>query len=168
MGEILLGGCQCGAIRFEAEVEAGEDLPAGHFPAYYCHCRMCQRAFGNTRATFHNLPVASVRFSRAPSLYESSRIADRGFCEKCGTPLSFAYRGSDRMDLAVGAFDDPSRFVPTNHCAVESRIAAFHVPDGLPEKRLDEVELLLERWRLEYGAADLFAFSGEELLAAAS
>jgi hypothetical protein len=146
MEEILSGGCQCGAVRFEALLEPGEGLPEGKFSAYYCHCRMCQRAFGNTRATFHNLPTAKVRFLGAPALYDSSRIALRGFCGRCGTPISFAYRGSDRMDLAVGAFDQPERFVPTNHVAVESRIASFHVPDSLPEKRLDEVDVLLDRF----------------------
>ena len=148
----MQGGCQCGAVRFEADV-ASDD-------AYLCHCRMCQRAFGNTHATFHNLPVSSVRFYGSPSLHASSRMAERGFCGRCGTPLSFAYRGSDRMDLAVGAFDDPSRFLPTSHLAVESRLAGFHVPDSLPEKRLDEVELLLERWCLEFGDEILAAAMG--------
>jgi hypothetical protein len=38
----LTGGCLCGTHRYEARPRKRE--------GYYCHCRMCQLAFGNTRA----------------------------------------------------------------------------------------------------------------------
>ena len=79
----LTGGCLCGAVRFEARPEKRE--------GYYCHCRMCQLAFGNTRATFINLRKDQVTWSgTAPTEYASSRLALRSFCNRCGTPLSFA------------------------------------------------------------------------------
>jgi len=140
----LTGGCLCGAVRFEAR-------PANR-DGYYCHCRMCQLAFGNTRAAFINLRKDDVRWLAAePTWYASSKIARRGFCGRCGTPLSFQYIDSERMDLSVGSFDDPALLRPVSHFAVESRIANWHADDGLPGERLADSERLTERWKKAYG-----------------
>jgi hypothetical protein len=114
---------------------------------------MCQLAFGNTRVAFLNLRKEQVRWTRGtPTQYASSAFALRGFCNTCGTPLSFEYRGSAHMDLSVGSLDEPGAVTPMSHFAVESRVAAWHAPDGLPEQRLDEHLALTERWRKAYGA----------------
>ncbi len=141
---VLTGGCLCGAVRYDARPE--------RLDGYYCHCRMCQLAFGNTRAAFLNLPKERVRWTAAlPMLYASSAFARRGFCGHCGTPLSFEYLDSANMDLSVGSLDDPSAVTPSSHFAIESRIAAWHADDGLPGQRLDEHLKLTERWRQAYG-----------------
>ena len=140
----LTGGCLCGAIRFEARPDKRE--------GYYCHCRMCQMAVGNTRAAFINLRKDQVSWTAgAPTVFASSKFAERGFCKQCGTPLSFAYSGSQYMDLAVGAFDEPSAIKPVSHFAVESRVANWHAEDGLAEQRLDESKALADRWKAAYG-----------------
>jgi len=139
----LAGGCLCGRVRYQATPD--------HRDGYYCHCRMCQLAFGNTRAAFINLRKAEVEWSGAPAYYASSKIARRGFCSHCGTPLSFEYLDSERMDLAVGSFDDPSALKPIAHFAIESRVAPWHAEDGLPGERLDANERINNRWRAAYG-----------------
>ena len=140
----LYGGCLCGSVRYEARPEAREGS--------YCHCRMCQLAFGNTRAAFLNLRKEQVRWiTKPPTYYASSKIARRGFCSSCGTPLSFEYLDSESMDLAVGSFDEPALLKPVSHFAVESRIASWHAPDGLAEERLDNNERIVKRWRAAYG-----------------
>ena len=144
--EPLTGGCLCGRIRYRATPD--------HRDGYYCHCRMCQLAFGNTRAAYFNLRKSEVQWlAEVPSYYASSKIARRGFCNHCGTPLSFEYLDSQRMDLSVGSLDEPSVLTPNEHFAVESRIAAWHVADGLPEKRIDDFSPIVERWRKAYGEA---------------
>jgi hypothetical protein len=93
----ITGGCQCGAVRFAVSGDLGR--------ASLCHCRMCQKAFG---AFFGPLvSTANLHWTRgAPKYFQSSNQARRGFCEKCGTPLTFE---SDRgpPDIAIGALDDP-------------------------------------------------------------
>lgn len=141
----LAGGCLCGRIRYEARPD--------HREGYYCHCRMCQLAFGNTRAAFLNLRKDEVRWTGAPpKFYASSKFARRGFCPDCGTPLSFEYVDSERMDLAVGSLDDPSALKPVSHFAIETRIAGWHGDDGLPGERLEEHRATMQRWRAAYGA----------------
>ena len=142
----LAGGCLCGRTRYEARVESRD--------GYYCHCRMCQLAFGNTRAAFLNLRKDALRWlGEPPAYYASSKIARRGHCPTCGTPLSFEYLDSERMDIAVGSLDDPGAIKPTSHFAVESRIGPWHVDDGLPGERLDQSERIVARWKQAYGDA---------------
>jgi hypothetical protein len=140
----LSGGCLCGRVRYEATPD--------HRQGYYCHCRMCQLAFGNTRAAYLNLRKSELRWLSEPSYFASSKIARRGFCPSCGTPLSFAFLDSDRMDLSVGSLDDPSAVTPTSHFAVESRIANWHADDGLPGERLDQNLRIVQRWQAAYGS----------------
>jgi len=138
------GGCLCGAVRYRAHTVNRE--------GYYCHCRMCQLAFGNTRAAFFNLPKASVHWDREPSYFHSSKFARRGFCSTCGTPMSFEYLDSKHLDLSVGSLDDPSVLTPTSHFAIETRVPNWHAEDGLPGTRLEEHVKLTERWQQNYGA----------------
>jgi hypothetical protein len=139
------GGCLCGALRYRARPT--------HRNGYYCHCRMCQLACGNTRATFINLRKDEVEWLRgAPAYFASSKFARRSFCGDCGTPLGFEFLDSANMDLTVGSLDEPAAFAPTSHFAVESRIAAWHAEDGLPGERLDTNAKMIARWRDAYGA----------------
>jgi hypothetical protein len=141
----VTGGCLCGRVRYEA-------TPA-HRDGYYCHCRMCQLAFGNTRAAYLNLRKAEVRWLSPPAYYASSKIARRGFCSHCGTPLSFEFPDGESIDLSIGSLDDPAAFKPTMHWSIETRIGGWHADDGLPGRRLDANEPINKRWRDAYGDA---------------
>lgn len=141
---VLTGGCQCGAVRYTARPTSNE--------AYYCHCRMCQKAFGNIFATFFNIAREDVTWeTREPDSFASSKIARRGFCRECGTPLTFAYDGSKRMDLSVGSLDRPEVMKPVMHVGVDARLAPFAHADGLPEKRVEDFEHIVAKWKAAYG-----------------
>ncbi|MEY4728988.1 MAG: hypothetical protein RL020_146 [Pseudomonadota bacterium] len=144
MSLTLTGGCHCGAVRYAATVKNNQ--------AYYCHCRMCQCSFGNIFATFFNLPKVSVKWTtHAPKYFHSSKIAQRGFCGECGTPLSFEFHDSEYMDLSVGSLDHAEAMKPVSHFAVEYRVAPFHTPDGLAEELIDKKEKINARWQRGYG-----------------
>ena len=133
------GGCACGRIRFDADIASDE--------AYLCHCRMCQRASGNVSLAMTNVPQSAVRWMAEPDWYDSSAIAERPFCSACGTSLGFRYKqGTDRMDLTVASFDDPSGFRPTSHFGAESIHEAWLDTSGLRRTRSDEYQKLVDRW----------------------
>lgn len=138
MSDRMTGGCACGKVRYSAEIDSDD--------AYLCHCRMCQRATGNVSVAFKNLPKAAVRWESAPDYFESSPIARRGYCAACGTSLSFEYPDSDNMDLTLGSFDEPGRFLPTHHFGAESMHRAWLDTTGLPERRSDQYQPLVDRW----------------------
>jgi hypothetical protein len=112
---VLTGGCQCGAVRFRVEGEPGR--------ASICHCRMCQKAFAGPFGTLVTVAVADLTWTRGePARFQSSDAIQRGFCAACGTPLTFEW-STDKIDLAVFAFDEPSRVEPDVQLAVEGRPA---------------------------------------------
>jgi hypothetical protein len=138
MKHIKHGGCQCGRIRYTAELE--------HFNAYLCHCRMCQRATGGVSIAFITLHQSNRHWSQTPEYFASSSFARRPFCKECGTPLGFEYVDSDKCDLTIGSFDEPYDFVPTAHFAAESIHEAWVDTRALKRDRSDDYAPLVKRW----------------------
>ena len=138
MTDSVTGGCACGRVRYAVVIDNDD--------AYLCHCRMCQRATGGVSIAFKQVKKADVAWESEPDWYSSSPIAQRPFCSACGTPLGFTYPDSDKMDLTVGSFDDPSRFRPKYHFGAESLHRAWLNTEGLPEYRTDEYQALVDRW----------------------
>ena len=149
MGEAIetTGGCQCGAFRYRVRLAAPE--------GYWCHCRMCQRAVGNVAAAFVNAAKADVAWlAGPPPTYMSSAIGRRGFCDRCGTPLTFDYPDSGRIDLTLGSLDAPEAIRPISHFGVETRHFDWIVADALPATRCDEHQPLRDRWAGATGAPE--------------
>lgn len=131
--KLLVGGCQCGAVRYRAEGQPRK--------VHYCHCRMCQRAVGNVFAAFVPIRKDQLTWEGTPSLFRSSSIAERGFCSRCGTPLSFAYDKSGWICLALGSLDEPTAVRPEAHYGIESQVPWLHFADDLPRERTNESEV---------------------------
>ena len=56
---------------------------------------------------------ADVAFSNeaSVSVYDSSEWAERGFCNKCGSPLFYRLKETGQHMMAAGVFDDDDDFV---------------------------------------------------------
>jgi hypothetical protein len=140
MTQTMSGGCQCGRIRYTAQVEPDQ--------AYLCHCKMCRKATGGVSIAFVNPPRDQVVWHTEPDWYRSSPIAHRPFCSHCGTPLGFAFLdGKGNIDLTVGSFDDPTPFRPSHNYAVESRLTAWTEVRHLPEITSAENASVARRWQ---------------------
>jgi hypothetical protein len=139
MNETMTGGCQCGRIRYSAEVTSDE--------AYLCHCRMCRHATGGAAAAFVNLAIDKLSWLQEPDWYQSSPIARRPFCATCGTPLGFAFlKDATNIDITLGSFDDPARFRPVSNYATESILSAWQDTSHLPGSRSEENSSVTDRW----------------------
>ncbi|PYE88495.1 GFA family protein [Phyllobacterium leguminum] len=110
---IYTGGCQCGAVRFRIEGRLHDGS--------ICHCRMCQKAFGSLFAPLVSVREADLTWTRGePKRFQSSNHVQRGFCENCGTPLT--YEAPDGIALAIGAFDHPEKIEMTVQWGVENKL----------------------------------------------
>jgi hypothetical protein len=140
----LEGGCHCGNVRYSLTTDSTD--------GYYCHCRMCQLSFGNIFATFINSKKSNLKWLKnKPTYFASTKFANRGFCNQCGTPLTFEFHESENMDISVGSLDQPNLTKPAHHFATESIVQNWFKPDGLPQKRSDEYDKLQDFWKKHYG-----------------
>jgi hypothetical protein len=132
----VTGGCLCGAIRYEST--AAPNLVG------FCHCRMCQQASGNLFIVWADFSDETFRFTHGePRYYRSSEIATRGFCQRCGSPISFQYDGSSGPAIMVGTLDHPEDWPPTwEHSGIESKVPWYEISNDLPQTTTEESEFL--------------------------
>jgi len=120
MSTMITGGCQCGAVRYSVRSLGRASI---------CHCRMCQKAFGGF---FGPLVTAhGLEWTRgAPAHFASSNKVRRGFCDKCGTPLTYDWGGEE--EIAIGTLDDPEQAAPIIQVNPADKLSFFETLHELP------------------------------------
>ena len=128
MSELPLeGGCLCGALRYR--------IDAPPLWTAYCHCITCRHSTGAPVTMFVGTRSESVRFTAGErATYASSPGVRRGFCARCGTPLTYE---SDRLcpgetHFYVSTFDDPQALPPAFHVFYRERLEWLEISDSLP------------------------------------
>ena len=67
-----------------------------------------------------------------PRRFDSSPGAERSFCPRCGTPLTFRHTDLDEVDVTTCSLDDPGAVPPADHTRF-ARHVGWAVPgDTLP------------------------------------
>ena len=139
----LIGGCLCGAIRFESK----EPPTAG----YYCHCTTCQRAYGGLFSATVRVPGSGFKFTKGePKHYRATNAAKRGFCAECGSPMPFFYEGNPDVWIKIGTLDHPEDWPMTKdaswglseHIHADEKIPWEQISDGLPQSAGTSNELV--------------------------
>ena len=114
------GGCYCGSLRYELDPTDG--LVAN------CHCTLCRKTSGAPYVTW--LLIADVRFTWSgaePASLKSSDHGTRGFCQHCGTPISFqTSQRPGQIDITVASLDDPNPYSPTEDVYIEDKLDWIH------------------------------------------
>ena len=124
------GGCLCGAVRYAG---SGETVwSAG------CCCRDCARAAGTPYVVWVGFPPERVRFlSGAPRVNSSSEGVLRGFCEACGTTLTYgrdpAFEAVEpTLYVAAATLDDPDAYPPAEVVWYGQRPGWFALSGDIP------------------------------------
>lgn len=126
------GGCQCGRVRYALFKEPSKP--------HVCHCRMCQKAFGNYFAPFASVALTDFEWTRGVAgRFMSSEIVERGYCRDCGTPMSFRYTNLSRIGIALGSLDHPERLPPILQYGIESRMPFLTALGALPGHTTEEL-----------------------------
>lgn len=125
---MAMGGCQCGAIRYEVTGDPMNNT--------LCHCRDCQRSAGAPVVAWLMMPQEQLRLLEgAPRVHASSEHARRHFCPDCGTGL-FYYNEAflpGLVDVQSATLDDPEAFPATDHIQVAERLSWMATAHALPE-----------------------------------
>ena len=121
------GGCLCGDVRYELTGESEWNV--------YCHCRSCRKHAAAPVVAFVKYAPENVRWNGTPrKRYESSEGRFRGFCQNCGTPLTWETEidGIPWLVFHIVSLDTPEHFVPVEHVFYEERLPWFEIDDELP------------------------------------
>ena len=103
------GGCQCGAVRYKVDGPLDE--------VSVCYCRMCQKATGGAFGLFVKVAYDKITWTRGErKRFASSNTGKRGFCENCGTPLTWEFE--HWMDVTVASFDEAAKIEPVVQMAM--------------------------------------------------
>ena len=120
------GSCLCGAVRFTVEGELpGPDA---------CHCVQCRKHSGHVFAST-DVPKSSLTVEGEDRLawYQSSDRVRRGFCKACGSSLFWDPVQSEKIAVAMGAFDDPTGTRLHMHIFVAEKGDYYDIADDLPQ-----------------------------------
>jgi hypothetical protein len=129
----VLGGCHCGAVRYEADVDPER--------VTICHCTDCQELTG----TAYRVSVPTRRedfrlLSGAPKTYiktaESGRKRVQAFCADCGAPL-YAHAMEDNpatYGLRVGTLDRRRELAPRKQIWCRSALPWSRDISALPTR----------------------------------
>ena len=120
------GGCFCGAVRWRARG------PLYHVT--HCHCSICRRLSAAPFVTWASVRASDFAFvAGTPARVASSRRAQRTFCDRCGTPLTFQLHASpEELDVTVCSMDHPERIGPEDHTQTLTQLPWIRLADGLP------------------------------------
>ena len=122
--EMLAGGCLCGAVRYSAQAKP--------FAADYCHCRKCLKSTGAPVSAWMDFKVEQVAWQSKDKLveYDSSIDIRRGFCEKCGSTLTFrSVSHPEYLTLAITSLDNPAMVNPTYHIYTDNQLPWLVIND---------------------------------------
>jgi hypothetical protein len=120
------GGCLCGAVRYRVTAPA--------VSTSNCHCTMCQKAAGAPFVSWMTFPIECFVITKGKiKIFKSSMNAERGFCDTCGSALTFADTDDPGLiDITTATADDPTAWPPTHHIWTSTRIPWLHAKEDLP------------------------------------
>jgi hypothetical protein len=73
-----------------------------------------------------------------PSFFRSSSMAQRGFCQDCGTPLTYGFDGNGRISVTINSLDDPKLCRRRSSTAPRAKLSWLKGVHDLPAQRTDE------------------------------
>ena len=110
MSKAYIGGCACGAIRYEI---ASEPVSMNH-----CQCRHCQQKSGTGHGSYLTFVTRkSVKLKGEATHWnvtgDLGTVKTRAFCPVCGSPVYMVFEAMpDIFIVHAASLDEPGRFKP--------------------------------------------------------
>ncbi len=130
------GGCQCGEIAYEAEVDPDD--------VSICHCTDCQRLTGTAYRVTVSAPAQRLRITAGePKLYvktaDSGRRRLQYFCPNCGSPVYTTGEGEDASQIGIrlGTVNQRQELSPRSQIWCSSALRWSQDLRSLPQRNGD-------------------------------
>ena len=136
----LIGGCQCGAVRYVAR-------PTVKFRSYACHCTLCQSQTGSAFALHVWLLAGEIAIEGecavGQQLKPDGATLSIFACPKCFSRIySMNSSRPQIITLRIGTRDDSASFTPDFHIWTRSKQPWIAIPDDVLsfEKQPEQAE----------------------------
>lgn len=131
MNHKIIGGCACGAIRYESDESPKFSM--------ICQCRQCQHISGSGHAAQFAVAEESTQIQGEVTYYDqasdSGNTVSSGFCGRCGSPiLKKTTGGPGLLFFHAGTLEDPSIYKPEMVVYESSKQPWDHVDPSIPRK----------------------------------
>ena len=125
--------CLCGGIKIKVKGKLADVIN--------CHCSQCRKTHGNYAAYTHCLDE-NVTFISKKTLkwYQSSSIAKRGFCSRCGASMFYKLLKSKELDIAAGMFSNPSTMKTVSNIFTKDKLDYYELDLRLPSFERDSIQ----------------------------
>ncbi|ANK83999.1 MULTISPECIES: GFA family protein [unclassified Rhizobium] len=125
----ITGGCHCGAIRYQAEIDPER--------VTICHCTDCQRLTGSAyRVTAPAQPQNFTLILGEPHSYakhgDSGALSRQFFCPNCGSPLYRTDGEGGAIGIRVGGIDQRRDLTPKKQIWCRSALSWSENIEPLP------------------------------------
>lgn len=120
------GGCLCGAVRYKVNGPLRDVVN--------CHCAMCRRLHGGF-GPHSKAAKTDIVVIRDDGLvwYQTSAIARRGFCQRCGSGLFWEPIAQDATGIVAGTLDAPTGLKTIGHIFVGEKSDFYEIHDDQPQ-----------------------------------
>ncbi len=127
MSNIQQGGCRCGFARYEIDLSGAHTLN--------CHCIDCQKHLGAPFSVFTMVPTKQFKWLTKPTgLIAFSEMANRIFCNKCGTYLKWeGIDSTDEAEINAMTLDNPSSVKVDVEIFVRTRLSWLKPLEGVAQ-----------------------------------
>jgi hypothetical protein len=118
----ITGACACSTVKYSL---SGEMVGVVN-----CHCKQCQRFHGN----YHPLIVGEkenfvvIKGEENITKFDSSELAQRFFCSKCGSQIFKKQTEGSKVMLSVGCLDDTEGLKTVKNIFTESAGTYYVMP----------------------------------------
>ena len=121
------GRCYCQKFRFLVEGPVRN--------LCVCHCESCRRAAGAAFVAWGTVDGGCFHvLSGTLSVIRASPEVERGFCDACGTSLTYRHvQRSGEIDFTLVSLDDPTLLQPQAHVWVQDKLPWVEIVDGMPQ-----------------------------------
>ena len=149
----MLGGCNCGQIRYRV---TGTPLTA-----YICHCHLCQKRTGSAFSMSLVLPAGGIEITDGEPVRTERTLPNGGtnvswVCAGCLSRIYTQREGAQTINLRAGTLDDTSAIRPVAQFWTSSAQPWAVVRDDIltyAEQSSDPAPLLAA-WKARSGRAD--------------
>lgn len=123
----LTGTCYCGNLQYAITGEFSSQC--------FCHCRSCQLAGGAPFLAWGTIDRTrfDITHGTLKVITKSTRVT-RGFCDQCGTSLTYLHDNRPgELDICLATIDEPGLVRPDYHIWVADKLPWISIDDGLPQ-----------------------------------